>query len=500
MRNFVIESLTPIESKKDLGYEARERGSVSAAIETMNGSKIRDTLAEMTAAMNEIERQEFAAESIPNLGREALERIFDRAAKSMTKEEFQSSLSRLEEEVEEVERKRRMEEKEMAERNRGMASATEKGEREVFAGGEKAEKGQRNAVWLAEKSAKNAVESQALEAAQMEAADTRLAASVMREESAAMRAEMQSVTESRESFLRCAKSFKSECRAFQEETTAFQAQVALYKEESASFRESVQEYYRVKTAVYKESEERLRQQLSAASCGRPDCVAEAEETQRRVRELTSELAEVRKELLEASARHVVATAESTVSKMEAMMKNETSLREEKRVMMTKKSSKAEKMMKKEMEGRSIHQEAKQVKSMAMESFSASSAKEATGSGVRNSALTKKANTSPATVRRSSSSNSIDFSGGATIGINRTDMYHRKSRDALWENRDSSSVMKQNAKEMQQESQTQTVQSQVQQESQMQMMQQESQMQMMQSEMRKESQMMQSEVHEESQRM
>jgi len=165
-------------------------------------------------------------------------------------------------------------------------------------------------------------------------------------------------------------------------------------------------------------------------------------------------------------------------------------------------------MKKEMEGRSIHQEAKQVKSMAMESFSASSAKETTGSGVRNFALTKKADTSPATVRRSSSSNSIDFSGGATIGINRTDMYHRKSRDALWENRDSSSVMKQNAKvekrtkiqEMQQESQTQTVQSQVQQESQMQMMQQESQMQMMQSEMRKESQMMQSEVHEESQRM
>merc|ERR1719259_1283844 len=127
MRNFIIES-----------YEARERGSVSAAIETMNGSQIRDTLAEMTAAMNEIERREFAAESIPNLGREALERIFDRAAKSMTKEEFQSSLSRLEEEVEEVERKRRMEEKEMAERNRGMASATEKGEREVFAGGEKA--------------------------------------------------------------------------------------------------------------------------------------------------------------------------------------------------------------------------------------------------------------------------------------------------------------------------------------------------------------------------
>ena len=59
-------------------YEARERGSVSAAIETMDGSQIRDTLAEMTAAMSEIERREFAAESIPNLGREALERIFDR--------------------------------------------------------------------------------------------------------------------------------------------------------------------------------------------------------------------------------------------------------------------------------------------------------------------------------------------------------------------------------------------------------------------------------------
>merc|ERR1719259_1518385 len=177
--------------------------------------------------------------------------------------------------------------------------------------------------------------------------------------------------------------------------------------------------------------------------------------------------------------------------METMIKSETSLREEMKVM-----EKEEKMM--------MEKEAKQVKSMAMESSSALSAKEATGSGVRNSALTKKANTSPATVRRSSSSDSIDFSGGATIGINRTDMYHRKSRDAVRENRESSSVMKQNAKvekrskvqsQVQQESQMQMVQSQVQRESQLQM-QQESQM--MQSEMREESQMMQSEMYEESQ--
>ena len=44
----------------------------------MNATQIRETLTEMTAAMNEMEKREFAAESIASLEREALEKIFDR--------------------------------------------------------------------------------------------------------------------------------------------------------------------------------------------------------------------------------------------------------------------------------------------------------------------------------------------------------------------------------------------------------------------------------------
>ena len=53
MREFVIEA-----------YDARERGSVTAAIETMSQTQIKETLTEMTMAMNDAEKIDFAAESV----------------------------------------------------------------------------------------------------------------------------------------------------------------------------------------------------------------------------------------------------------------------------------------------------------------------------------------------------------------------------------------------------------------------------------------------------
>merc|ERR1719209_2590641 len=94
MRSFVIEA-----------YEARERGSVKAAIGAMTQQQIQQTLLEMTRAMDAAEKRDFAAESVASLDRETLENIFDKAAKSMTKEEFQDSLARLEEEVEQEKKK-----------------------------------------------------------------------------------------------------------------------------------------------------------------------------------------------------------------------------------------------------------------------------------------------------------------------------------------------------------------------------------------------------------
>ena len=53
MREFVIEA-----------YDARERGSVTAAIEAMSQTQIKETLTEMTMAMDDAEKRDFAAESV----------------------------------------------------------------------------------------------------------------------------------------------------------------------------------------------------------------------------------------------------------------------------------------------------------------------------------------------------------------------------------------------------------------------------------------------------
>merc|ERR1712228_259756 len=86
--------------------------------------------------------------------------------------------------------------------------------------------------------------------------------------------------------------------------------------------------FQSKTASYKESEERLRQQLSAASCERPDCQAENEEMVQRIRELTVELAEAKTTLMEASAKHVIAVGESTMKKLEETRMTENGMRKE----------------------------------------------------------------------------------------------------------------------------------------------------------------------------
>merc|ERR1712228_309145 len=86
--------------------------------------------------------------------------------------------------------------------------------------------------------------------------------------------------------------------------------------------------FQSKTASYKESEERLRQQLSAASCERPDCQAENEEMVQRIRELTVELAEAKTTLMEASAKHVIAVGESTMKKLEETRMTENGMGKE----------------------------------------------------------------------------------------------------------------------------------------------------------------------------
>jgi len=307
MRNFVIEA-----------YDARERGSVKAAIESMTAQQIQKTLREMTATMDAAEKRDFAAESVTSLDREALEKIFDRAAKSMTKEEFQNSLTRLEEEAEEnVRRKGEYAEK----------GESEKLEKETFLGGiAKMEKAERNMA--VKKRSETAEARRAEETFRSEAFSAKNATVAAREEKeSTSKAEMRRIEEKQKLFLQRSDEFKNECRIFQEQTSAFKQQVSSYKEESSSFKKSVASFI-AETSTYKESEEILRRQLSAASCERADCVEERKEMAIRIRELTAELAEAKMNRMEAKALKVVAVGEQTVRKMEETIMTETKIREE----------------------------------------------------------------------------------------------------------------------------------------------------------------------------
>jgi len=307
MRNFVIEA-----------YDARERGSVKAAIESMTAQQIQKTLREMTATMDASEKRDFAAESVTSLDREALEKIFDRAAKSMTKEEFQNSLTRLEEEAEEnVRRKGEYAEK----------GESEKLEKETFLGGiAKMEKAERNMA--VKKRSETAEARRAEETFRSEAFSAKNATVAAREEKeSTSKAEMRRIEEKQKLFLQRSDEFKNECRIFQEQTSAFKQQVSSYKEESSSFKKSVASFI-AETSTYKESEEILRRQLSAASCERADCVEERKEMAIRIRELTAELAEATMNRMEAKALKVVAVGEQTVRKMEETIMTETKIREE----------------------------------------------------------------------------------------------------------------------------------------------------------------------------